>query len=291
MNGRWWKAPETGFIDRRLQKLPAGLFRFWFNLHCVAAWSGGALPGLDDLAFLLRTSRGALDRRLAALRDSGLVEGEGGDLVIVAFDGHAGRPEHDEGEALSPAERTRRWRARRTGKGLGDAPVTPARDAPVTPCDGLEEERKEIESQTPRDAGAGDDLFSRFWAAYPSRDGANPIEPARTAFRKALGQGADPAKMIYEAKAYADATTGRDRRYIASATRWLDERRWQDAPPADDTPAAKPKIAVNRDSPAGEAWEAHGRRLNGRGYPWVNGTWCFETEWPADAPKTLEAAS
>ena len=40
---------------RRLQKLPAGLFRFWFNLRCIVSWSGGRFPAREDMAFLCGT--------------------------------------------------------------------------------------------------------------------------------------------------------------------------------------------------------------------------------------------
>lgn len=45
-------------------------------------------------------------------------------------------------------------------------------------------------------------------------------------------------------------------------------------------PAVKPLERVEQGSPEGQAWERLYRSTKGKGVPWVNGCWHFETRWP-----------
>lgn len=241
MTSRWWKAPENAFLDRRLQRLPASLFRFWFNLNCVASWAGGRLPATEDIAFLLRSSLAVTERRLAALAAAGLVELQEGKWALAG---------HDMSDATAPmtgAERTKRWRERR------------ACDDAVTPRDALKREEmgKERESASESDEG-----FDEFLAAFPRRDEGHAIEPARGAYRKAIAGGAKPADLIAAARAYAAATAGRERKFVASAARWLAEGRWRDSrarPPA----VTEPGVWIGEGSPEWRAWAAYWQEMRG----------------------------
>jgi hypothetical protein len=231
------------------------------------------------VGFLLRTSRASLERRLEPLRAAGLIEEIDGELRLGACEDRSGAQEG--GEPMSGAERSRRWRERQSRDAAGDAVVTP-RDASEKDI-----EEKESETDAAPAARASEVSFSQFWQAFPKREGDNAEAPARTAWRKAIAAGEQPITIIAAAKAYANSMAGRDRRYIASAVRWLGERRWQGETPRQAISSAAKK-RVKRDSQAGEAWEAYGRSTLGKGYPWSNGHWWFENEFP---PTPLENAA
>ena len=190
MSARWWKAPETAFLDRRLQTMRPALFRLWFNLNCVSSWSGGRLPSIEDAAFLLRMSPATFARGLEALEGLGLLSRLGDEIMLHAAAGGAPEGEED-GRArpgpMTAAERTRRWReARRDARDAARDGDCDARDVTVTP---LEEEKKEKETNSPRvTREERDDFFERFWSAFPSRDGDNPKAPTLAAWRKALNR-------------------------------------------------------------------------------------------------------
>jgi len=276
MNARWWKAPETGFLDRRLQKLPAGLFRFWFNLNCVASWSGGRLPPVEDIAFLLRSSVATVERRLAALADAGLIILADGAPQFV--DGAADLAPAGEPRAkpMSGAERIRRWRERKA------AGVTARNDAETA----RDREDEKDEESAPGGASENDG-FEAFWRIFPKREGDNPQEPARAAYRKAVAAGAPPALLLAAAHAYAAVTASRERKFIASAARWLSEGRWRDEaqkPDAAAPPIEPPGVWIAADSPEWAPWSAHWRTTKGKSPP-VDGRngWRFPTLHPPAA--------
>jgi hypothetical protein len=135
-----------------------------------------------------------------------------------------------------------------------------------------------------------DDGFAEFWDAFPKRDGDNPREPALIEFRKAVAAGADPKAIISGAKAYASATAGRERRYIASAARWLSEERWRQAAPA--PPAHAPSVVtvwISATSPEWWAWSNHWRATKGKSPPVdAKGGWRFPSLNPPE-PQPLAA--
>jgi hypothetical protein len=260
MSGRWFKLSEAMLFDRRKQKLPAGLFRCFVNLLCARSWSGGRLPALDDMAFLLRTSPDALARRLRKLEEAGLVIETDGAWEIV---------DDEDADPLSPAERTRRWRERRQRDG--------ACDALVTACDGQNrEDRQETESARECDEG-----FEKFLAAFPDRAEPHALAPARAAWRKAIDEGADDEAIIAGARAYRTATAGRERRFVASAARWLSEGRWRGAVAKPPAPIEEPGVWIAGDSPKWRAWAVHWHETRGVSPPRdsKNG-WRFPTPMP-----------
>ena len=74
-----------------------------------------------------------------------------------------------------------------------------------------------------------DDLFDEFWKAYPKRQGSNPKAPAKKKFLKRCNDGISPDDIISGAKKYANQEVGtKERKYIAQATTWLNQERWND---------------------------------------------------------------
>lgn len=73
--------------------------------------------------------------------------------------------------------------------------------------------------------------FSRFWQAYPRRDGANPRKPAEQRFNSLVKSGLDPEMLIAEAKKLHNAENARGTigtRFIPQASTWLGQARWSD---------------------------------------------------------------
>ncbi len=248
MAGLWFRIYDEALDDQRLQRLPASLFRAWFNVLCAASRNGGTLPDLPDLAFMLRTRPGALSRRLEALKAAGLLEETDGALRPVEWE----RRQFVERPAdPTAAERMRRFRERAAER---NGAVTPTvMNAPLEQDTPLEKDSL----TAPEGAGASEG-FDEFWQAFPQREGDNPEQPGLAAFRKAIAAGADPEAIIAGAKAYASATAGRERRYIASAARWLSEERWRQAAPAANAPIVE-TVWISATSPEWRAWAEHWR--------------------------------
>jgi hypothetical protein len=279
---RWAKLQGADFLNMRLRRLPAGLFKFFYFVRCLAACNGGAtLPPVEQIAFLLGSRAPAVERRLAALREAGLIAEEGGVLRIVESDddGAAEVP----AEPLSGAERSRRWRDRRA------AACDAERNEAATPRDEQEidiEEDQETDSSRVTRAGRS---FEEFFEAFPRREGDNPEAPARAAWRKAIGSGAKPAEIIAGARAYAAATADRERKFIASAGRWLSEERWRASglpKSAGGAAAELPGVWIEVDSPEWGQWAAWWRASKGKGPPVDSrGGWRFPSLSPPDAAR------
>jgi hypothetical protein len=157
----------------------------------------------------------------------------------------------------------------------------------------------EKDSQTaPAARESATDVFDEFWQAFPSRDGDNPEQPALAAFRKAVAAGADPKAIILGAKAYASATAGRERRYVASAVRWLSEGRWRGGSQSTtnpnlgasiSTPTPAPGVWISATSAEWRAWADRWRETKGKSPPVdAKGGWRFPSQYP---PAPLEQAA
>ena len=278
MAGLWFRIYDEALDDQRLQRLPASLFRAWFNVLCAASRNGGTLPDLPDLAFMLRTRPGALSRRLEALKAAGLLEETDGALRPVEWE----RRQFVERPAdPTAAERMRRFRERAAER---NGAVTPTvMNAPLEQDTPLEKDSL----TAPEGAGASEG-FDEFWQAFPQREGDNPEQPGLAAFRKAIAAGADPEAIIAGAKAYASATAGRERRYIASAARWLSEERWRQAAPAANAPIVE-TVWISATSPEWRAWAEHWRATKGKTPPVdAKGGWRFPSLNPPE-PQPMAA--
>lgn len=109
----------------------------------------------------------------------------------------------------------------------------------------------DTETQTaPAARESANDAFEEFLLAFPRRDDNTPRAPALAAWRKAIAAGADPARVVAGAKAYAASVASRERRFVVSAARWLAEERWPRDPPAPAVNAARIETTwVSRNSP------------------------------------------
>ena len=125
---------------------------------------------------------------------------------------------------------------------------------------------------------------------FPRRGEEAPRAPTLAAWRKALAAGADPARMVAGAKAYAASVAGRERRFVVSAARWLAEERWPaPAPPADNAPRVE-KVFISATSPEWREWADYWRATRRKSPPVDpnKGGWWFPSKTP---PAPLEQAA
>lgn len=72
-----------------------------------------------------------------------------------------------------------------------------------------------------------DEHFAKFWDAYPRRKAK---KEAQKKFNKAVKDGVEPDVLIEAAKVYAKSVAGKEDKYIAYPTTWLNQGRWDDEP-------------------------------------------------------------
>lgn len=85
-------------------------------------------------------------------------------------------------------------------------------------------------------AEANNDLFARFWSVYPRRHGSAGKAIARVKFERACRK-VDPEVLIAAARQYAaenEKKVGTE--FIAMASTWLTQRRWEDYESEPDRP-------------------------------------------------------
>ena len=283
MSGLWFRVYDEALDDPRLQRIPASLFRAWFNVLCAASRNGGKLPDLPELAFMLRTRPGALSRRLDALKSAGLIEEVDGELRPVEWEKRqfVERPADP-----TASERMRRFRERERAAERNGAVTPSVTNAPIE-----EEIEQYIESQTaPAARESAMDAFEEFLAVFPRRDDETPRAPALAAWRKALASGGDAARIIAGAKAYAASVAGRERRFVVSAARFLAEERWPQAAPASATNAPRVEtVWISATSRDWNAWAERWRASKGKSPPLdAKGGWRFPLQF---RPAPLENAA
>jgi hypothetical protein len=107
---RWFRMYDEIIDDPKVQRLPAGDFKSWVNLLCLASRHGGKLPAIPDIAFALRESEEEVSTRLQRLRDAGLIERRNGGANGIHHAPHAW--EERQYKSDSSTDRVRRFRQR-----------------------------------------------------------------------------------------------------------------------------------------------------------------------------------
>ncbi len=76
MTKAWFRAYVNARHNAKVQRLPAPLFRYWFNILCFAGEldDAGRLPDVDELAYDLRVSRTKAERIVTDLVAAGLLD-------------------------------------------------------------------------------------------------------------------------------------------------------------------------------------------------------------------------
>lgn len=94
----------------------------------------------------------------------------------------------------------------------------------ATENDGKKMAETETETET-YITPASDVHFDAFWEVYPR---SIAKKEAMKKFDKAVKDGANPQTIIDGAKAYAGSVAGKEQKYIAHPTTWLNQGRWED---------------------------------------------------------------
>lgn len=95
--------------------------------------------------------------------------------------------------------------------------------------------------------------FERFWQAYPRRAGSANKALARAKFEKVCRK-VDPEVLIAGAKRYAEDNAKKvGTEFIAMASTWLNQRRWEDYETERKTPLSPERVE--------SLLERHKRRL------------------------------
>lgn len=74
MSGRWFRTYDDALHDPKVQSLPPILFKFWFNLLCVASKNDGVIPPLSELQHVLKARSNYLEAHIQALLKRGLID-------------------------------------------------------------------------------------------------------------------------------------------------------------------------------------------------------------------------
>ena len=179
----------------------------------------------DDIADILNCETDAIDRIMAAMRDTHIIDGN----TLVSWDKR--QPSRDDSAA-----RQRKHRA-----GNADVTRTPCdSDAPVTRVTVLdtdtetevETEKKVRTRETRLTPSPG---FDAFWSAYPVRKGRGA---ALKAWAKAILR-APPEEIIAAAARYRPAES----KFTKHPATWLNQDCWTDEPDHHDEPDAFARAA------------------------------------------------
>lgn len=124
--GHWFRFYDCALEDPKVQRLPAGLFKFWINVLCLASKHGGVLPPVDDVSFALRSTAQSTQDSLESLSAAGLLEETTEGLIPHNWQGRQFKSDVS-------TERVKRFRKRQ-----GNVSETPPETAP---------EQRQIQSQ------------------------------------------------------------------------------------------------------------------------------------------------
>lgn len=268
---RWFRFYDCALDDPKVQKLPGDLFKVWVNLLCVASRNNGALPAIDDLAFMLRQSSDTVSDMMSELMRVGLID-----------ESEQGLTPHNWSERQyqsdSSAERMRKHRAMKRNSDVTD----------VTMCDVTGDGKVTLQNRYRADTDT--EITS---APARSKKGTRLPEdwkPSSDLIVKATELGLSASQFDREVEKFRDYWLGRAGSagvkldWEATARNWMRSAAERLNPPPRNTqivastPAAS--VWINRGTPQWHAWT----RVKGR-EPYVSvrngdeGAF-FRSEWP-----------
>ncbi len=286
---RWLRFYDDAINDPKILKLPEAMRWYWTAVLCIASKYNGQLPGIEDVALLLRVAPQKAASILASLATAGLL-----DKTETGFAPHNWNGRQYKSDVTDP---TGALRAKKYRDGKKRVVTRDDRDATVTherPETETETEKKELSRSKPTERAPS--RFGEFWQAYPRRDGPNPRKDAEIKFNRMVKSGINPQTMIDAAKQLAIDEQRRGNvgtRFIPQAVTWLNGQRWIDhaAEVLDKKFEDDGLIEVIEDD-ALSAWDAYSRAKNGKTFPRnARGGWRFPSKYPPGyQPQTGEAS-
>lgn len=191
-----------------------------------------AFPSVATLAHYVRLSERTVQRALGRLEELGLIE-LGNQRIVAA---HVDRPDR----------RPRVWNLQMKRGDSSDTPlpngvtgttngVTAATERGVTVSPEPSLNRTDepgdlsldlgLQAASKNDASDVDEVFARFWAAYPRKVSK---AGAKAKFAGAVKAGADPEAVVAGAVRYAKEREGQDVNFTKHPTTWLHNGCWED---------------------------------------------------------------
>lgn len=227
--------PETWTDDKFVRLTPLARLLF------IGMWNYACDNGhLEDNAIQLKIRLLPIDNcDIASLVDelieTGQVERHDGYLKVIKLPEHQHIDmrwltlcewcAHDEHKTFTPAQKKPRKPSARSAPNERKTSTPRAQDA-----DGDGDGDGELKV-TP---SASAEAFDEFWAIYPRKEGKGAARKAWAKATKTL----EPSELIAAVIAYAERTTGAEKRFIPHPTTWLNQERWADEPDGDDTDAS-----------------------------------------------------
>lgn len=126
---RWLRFYDDAINDPKILKLPEALRWSWVAVLCIASKNNGSLPGIDDIALMLRVTPQKAASVLAALSSAGLLDRTEGGFAPHNWDGRQYKSDKPDETA---AERMRKHRERKRVSSVTVTPVTDRNTVTVT---------------------------------------------------------------------------------------------------------------------------------------------------------------
>ncbi len=210
----WFRFYTRALDNAKIQKLSPTLFKDWVNVMCIAAENekDGELPDIDRYCFRVRISKAKAMRKLKSLVDSGLIDRVGDHFQV-----------HDwkdwQYNSDTSTERVRKHRAKKRQEHPGNVSVERSRNA-------IEQNRTEQN----RTEGARETFrFEEFWERYPNKVGRDK------AYRMWLSviTAANVAEVFAGLERWEKSERW-NRKIYHDPVNWLNEKLWEDSPPAEE---------------------------------------------------------
>jgi hypothetical protein len=215
---RWFRLYDDVVNDPKVQRLPGDKFKAWINLLCIASKHGGALPGVPDVAFILRLTVEKTSALLDELCAAGLIdplEVENGPMGYEPHNWNKRQYKSDTTDPTAP-ERNRRYRSRKRNDRNAAVTLTPTR---------TETEAEAETEQIPEASASGADapidhrkrLFSEGLQKLAAMTGKGP-DACRSFVGKCLSAASDDAIVVLGL--IEDA----ERNQVVNASAWIAAR-------------------------------------------------------------------
>lgn len=164
---RWWRAYDDALHDPKVQSLPPVLFKFWFNLLCVASKYDGLIPPLSELKALLKARSDHIEHHLQDLLRRGLIDDKDG-----CFEPHNWQKRQYKSDLSTP--RVQQYRNAKCN--VSETP--PDNRVQITDTEKIKPLSETSSDATKRKRISYPEEFENFWRAYPT----DPLQSKKEAF-------------------------------------------------------------------------------------------------------------
>lgn len=222
MKKGWFRYYREAVYDPKIRMLEDKTHRFWIDCLCLVDEETGELPPLKEIAIVTKKHLKSCEKVAEKLTKIGIFShkfcSKNPEKVVGYFVTAWTKRQY---KSDSSTERTRKHKAQKKQEG----------NVPETPPEYRIQNTDNKPPKSPLVRGSeSEDIFDRFWKAYPRKTGK---APARKKWDAACKQ-VDPEKIILAARAYAAERQGdcarnpANERFTQEAKTWLNQQRWED---------------------------------------------------------------